>query len=378
MYFYYRRTITGKWTPQTAVDEPRKDKNNATLKVVGVRSLGPEDAGLTLDQLAKKYPDPDATGKTDVPATLEPATAAVEQGSVFARPTAPIDAILGDAIDVLDHGFVRVVDYMGNDAAIVQMARVSYGEGTKTPSDDRSLIRYLMRHDHTSPFEGCEIKLHLKMPIFVARQWIRHRTANVNEISGRYSILKDEFFVPAGADLRKQSVTNRQGRADEDAYSEAQKRDILWMLSTTAGEAFAHYDRLVSEEFGLSRELARIHLPLSTYTEFYWKIDLHNLFHFLRLRADGHAQQEIRAYAEVIEGLVARWVPIAFEAYVDYRRDAVKFSRMEFDALRRWIAATWPEDPEYGGAGPVDFLTGLGVSDRELKEFEAKFRKGEA
>lgn len=373
MYFYYRRTIMGTWAPQTAADEPRKGQNNPTLKVVGVRSLGPEDAGLTLDQLAKKYPGPDDTGNIDAQATPDPAPAEAEQASVFARATAPIDAILGEAYQVLDHGFVRVVDYMGNDAAIVQMARVSYGEGTKTPSDDRSLIRYLMRHDHTSPFEGCEIKLHVKMPIFVARQWIRHRTANVNEISAPYSILKDEFFVPAADDLRKQSAKNRQGRADEDDYNDAAKRDILWMLTTTADEAFAHYDRLTSEEFDLSRELARVHLPLSTYTEFYWKIDLHNLLHFLRLRADGHAQKEIRAYAEVIEGLVARWVPLAFEAYVDYRRDAVKFSRMEFEALRRWIAATWPEDPEYGGAGPVDLLADIGVSDRELSEFKAKF-----
>lgn len=371
MFFYYSKNLFGEWSPQLSDGAPEKSVNGGNKEITALREIGQEDAELTLRELAFKYP---VDGTVRAPS----ATEAPAETAGLVRPVAPIDELLGERYDVLDHGFVRVVDYMGNDAAIVQMARVSYGEGTKTPSDDRGLIRYLMRHDHTSPFEGCEIKLHVKMPIFVARQWIRHRTANVNEVSARYSILKDEFFVPAADDLRKQSAKNRQGRADEDDYSDVAKRDILWMLTTTADEAFAHYDRLTSEEFDLSRELARVHLPLSTYTEFYWKIDLHNLFHFLRLRADGHAQKEIRAYAEVIEGLVARWVPIAFEAYVDYRRDAVKFSRMEFEALRRWIVATWPEDPEYGGTGPVDFLTGLGVSDRELKEFEAKFRKGEA
>lgn len=358
MFFYYVRNLFGEWSPQLSNDAPEKSVNGGNMAITALREIGPEDAELTLRELALKYPV-DGTVRA-----LSTAQASAETAKLV-RPTAPIDAILGDAIDVLDHGFVRVVDYMGNDAAIVQMARVSYGEGTKTPSDDRSLIRYLMRHDHTSPFEGCEIKLHVKMPIFVARQWIRHRTANVNEISGRYSVIKDEFFVPAADDLRKQSVTNRQGRADEDAYSEAQKRDILWMLSTTADEAFAHYDRLTSEELDLSRELARVHLPLSTYTEFYWKIDLHNLFHFLRLRADSHAQKEIRAYAEVIEGLVARWVPIAFEAYVDYRRDAVKFSRMEMELLRHWAAV----------AGHIPRLESL--SEREQAELVAKLT-GEA
>jgi len=293
--------------------------------------------------------------------------------TMIGRASSPeLDAILGKQFPVLDQGFVRVIDYMGNDAAIVQMARTSYGEGTETPSSDRGLIRYLMRHWHTSPFEGCELKLHVKLPIFVARQWIRHRTASLNEYSGRYSVMRDEFFLPKLDRLGKQSTTNKQGTGE--GYSDDHATSVQADMSETMGFAFDIYNELIAEDTDLSRELARIVLPLSTYTEMYWKIDLHNLFHFLRLRADGHAQKEIRDYAAVIEDIVTRWVPHAFEAYVDYRRDAVTFSRMEIAALRQWISDTWPDDPEYGGFGPVDCLTG-DLSKRELAEFVQKLQR---
>lgn len=287
------------------------------------------------------------------------------------RPNVPaLDAILGHAFKALDHGFVRVIDYMGDDAAVVQMARVSYGEGTETPSDDERLIRYLMRHWHTSPFEGCEIKLHVKLPIFVARQWIRHRTANVNEYSGRYSVMSDKFYVPSGSVLAPQSKSNKQGR--EGGYSKSDKAVLTRCLTDTMKEGHEAYRAMIEVDgYDLARELARTVLPLSTYTEFYWKIDLHNLLHFLRLRADSHAQYEIRAYADIIQALVEMWTPATYRAWVDYRFEAVTFSRMEMEALRKWIAATYPKDPEYGGSGPVDLLEG--VSDRERKEFIARF-----
>lgn len=282
-----------------------------------------------------------------------------------------LDCILGEPFGVLDHGFVRCIDYMGDDAAIVQAARVSYGAGTETPSSDRQLIRYLMRHLHTTPFEMCEIKLHLKMPIFVARQWIRHRTANINEYSGRYSLMPGEFFVPPPERLGVQSRDNRQGTGDslspEDAAS------VLQMLLRDARHAFDTYDTLAAEPadggFGVSRELARIGLPLSTYTEFYWKIDLHNLFHFLKLRDDPHAQAEIRAYADPINDLLRCWAPLAFEAYVDYRRDAVTLSRMEVEALREFLNSPGPH--------PLPRLAAsmAGVSARERDEFIAKFSR---
>ena len=278
----------------------------------------------------------------------------------FARAASPLDAILGKSFPVLDHGFVRVVDYMGNDSSIVQMARVSYGEGTKAPSDDRSLIRYLMRHDHTSPFEGCEIKLHVKLPIFVARQWIRHRTVNVNEVSGRYSILKDEFYMPAAERLGRQSVTNKQGTGE--GYAGAEAASLLNWMESSAKESFETYGDLTGEAADLSRELARIVLPLSTYPEWYWKIDLHNLFHFMRLRADSHAQQEIRDYAVVLEHIANTWVPNAYEAYVDYRRDAVKFSRVEMELLRHWAALS-------GSVPKLEWM-----SDREHAELVAKLK----
>lgn len=274
-----------------------------------------------------------------------------------------LDSILGHAFPVLDHGFVRVIDYLGNDAAIVQMARTSYGIGTKATSDDRGLIRYLVRHAHTSPLEGCEIKLHLKMPIFVARQWIRHRMASLNEVSGRYSVLPSEFYLPEPDRLGRQSTTNKQGTGE--GYGTIDQETILDCLGDGMSLAFSIYGDLTTPDMDLARELARIGLPLSTYTEFYWKIDLHNLLHFLKLRCDSHAQHEIQVYADLIADLVSKWVPIAHEAWVDYKRDAVTFSRMEMEMLRCVLAAN---EVQKGY-----FTTGWdGLSKREFAEFLAK------
>lgn len=263
-------------------------------------------------------------------------TEAREESSATRRSVAAgLEARLHEAVPVLDHGFVRVVDYMGDDGAIVQAARVSYGRGTKAARDDRGLIRYLMRHWHSTPFEMCEIKLHVKLPIFVARQWIRHRTANVNEISARYSILDREFYVPAPGHLAAQSAVNRQGRGallEGEAAARA-----LHLLRAEAVQAFDAYDELLGEGVGVARELARMALPLSTYTQWYWKTDLHNLFHFLRLRADPHAQYEIRAYAEAICGLVEGWVPHAWEAFRDYRMGGASISALGMQCLRRML-----------------------------------------
>ena len=274
-----------------------------------------------------------------------------------------LDSILGHSFPLLDHGFVRVIDYMGDDNAIVQMARTSYGAGTTAISDDRGLIRYLMRHAHTSPMEGCEIKLHLKMPVFVARQWIRHRMASLNEISGRYSVMKDEFYVPERDRLGRQSKTNKQGTGD--GYGIDQQTSILKLLIDNAIGSFDLYENLCDEDTDLARELARINLPLSTYTEFYWKIDLHNLLHFLKLRCDSHAQYEIRVYADVIATLISQWVPHAHEAWVDYKRDAVTFSRMEIELLRH-LLATNAGVPQHIAPDMV------GLSKREMTEFMAK------
>ncbi len=255
------------------------------------------------------------------------------------RATVPaMEERLGQPIPVLDHGFVRVVDYMGDDAAIVQAARVSYGAGTKTARDDRGLIRYLMRHWHSTPFEMCEIKLHVKLPVFVARQWIRHRTANVNEYSARYSILDREFYTPAPEHLAAQSSLNNQGRGESLPPEEAER--VLRILRDDASRAYDHYEAMLSTEgqTGLARELARMTLPASIYTQWYWKVDLHNLFHFLRLRADPHAQYEIRVYAKAICDITRTWVPFAWEAFEDYRLNAVTFSRQGMDALRRMLA----------------------------------------
>ncbi|MGR3514102.1 MAG: FAD-dependent thymidylate synthase [Paracoccaceae bacterium] len=238
---------------------------------------------------------------------------------------------------VLDHGFVRVIDYMGDDAAITQAARVSYGKGTKAVSNDEGLIRYLMRHWHSTPFEMCEIKLHVKLPVFVARQWIRHRTANVNEYSARYSILDREFYIPRVEDLAAQSVTNNQGRGDTLEGEEAQR--VLDYLRDDAMRAYDHYEEMIGQDGqqGLARELARMNLPANIYTQWYWKVDLHNLFHFLRLRADAHAQYEIRVYAEEICRLVKDWVPFAYAAFEDYRLGGATLSGKALDCLRRML-----------------------------------------
>ena len=251
------------------------------------------------------------------------------------RVTSPeLEKILYEALPVLDHGFVRVVDYMGDDTSIVQSARVSYGKGTKKVSTDSGLIKYLMRHRHSTPFEMCEIKYHVKLPIFVARQWIRHRTANVNEYSARYSILDKEFYLPKKENLAAQSKNNRQGRGD--LIDGEQANDILKILKEDAEKSYNDYETILNERYdgtiinedqkGLARELARMNLTLNTYTQWYWKTDLLNLLNFLSLIADDHAQYEIRAYADIMIDTLKRWVPITYEAFMDYRIGGMELS----------------------------------------------------
>ena len=257
-----------------------------------------------------------------------------------------LEALLYQPMPVLDHGFVRVIDYMGDDAAIVQAARVSYGRGTRRVSEDAGLIRYLMRHRHSTPFEMCEIKYHVKLPIFVARQWIRHRTANVNEYSARYSILDREFYIPAPEHLAAQSSVNRQGRGEVLTGDEAAQ--VLDLLREDATRCYDHYAEMLNEDAGgapldparqgLARELARMNLTLNTYTQWYWKIDLHNLFHFLSLRADAHAQYEIRVYADAMLESVQAWVPLACQAFRDYRLGAVTLSAQMLAVVRRMLS----------------------------------------
>ncbi|KXV06813.1 FAD-dependent thymidylate synthase [Acetobacter malorum] len=260
------------------------------------------------------------------------------QGEKFAhqaRVSSPqMDDILGLGWPVLDHGFVRVVDYMGNEGAIVQAARVSYGIGTQSVYEDRGLLRYLMRHRHSSPFEMCEIKFHIKLPIFIARQWIRHRMASVNEYSARYSILANEFYLPAPEHIATQSKSNKQGRGERVAPEVA--LEVIDLLKADAERNYKNYEDMINPEGDkqLARELARINLTLNTYTEWYWKIDLHNLLHFLRLRVDGHAQFEIRAYAEVILKILMAWAPNVHEAWEDYAFYAHTFSRQEMSVVR--------------------------------------------
>src|ERR1700724_4551384 len=262
------------------------------------------------------------------------------------RATVPaLEAILYEPLSVLDHGFLRVIDYMGDDAAIVQAARVSYGRGTRKVSEDQGLINYLMRHRHTTPFEMCEIKYHVKLPIFVARQWIRHRTANVNEYSARYSILDNEFYIPAPEHLAAQATTNRQGRGD--VLEGAAARRVLDLLREDSERAYAGYAAMLNEHEagapldpawpGLARELARMNLSLNFYTQWYWKTNLHNLMHFLSLRADPHAQYEIRAYAEAMLGTMQRWVPLAHAAFLEYCMNAASISATGLAVIRRMI-----------------------------------------
>ena len=267
------------------------------------------------------------------------------------------------AYPVLDHGFVRVIDYMGDDAAICQAARVSYGTGTKSVQNDEGLIRYLMRHWHSTPFEMCEIKMHVKLPVFVARQWIRHRTANVNEYSARYSILDREFYIPAEGALAAQSVINNQGRGEALSGEEADR--VLRYLRDDAARCYDHYEEMISDEGqrGLARELARMNLPANIYTQWYWKVDLHNLLHFLRLRADSHAQYEIRVYADEICKIIADWVPFAYAAFEDYQMGGVTLSSKALICIRRMLA------------GESVTRETSGMSKGEWREFEDVIRE---
>ncbi len=259
---------------------------------------------------------------------------------------AELENILYEAIPILDHGFIRVIDYMGDDTSIVQAARVSYGKGTKKVSTDSGLIKYLMRHWHSTPFEMCEIKYHVKLPIFIARQWIRHRTANVNEYSARYSILDKEFYLPSLENLAAQSQSNRQGRGDVLTGEQAKK--VLDLLKKDAEQTYDNYETMLNERYdgsiidekqvGLARELARMNLTLNTYTQWYWKTDLLNLMNFLRLRADHHAQFEIRAYADAMLDTVKKWVPITYEAFMDYRVGGTEISSKGKKVIQKLIS----------------------------------------
>jgi thymidylate synthase (FAD) len=269
-----------------------------------------------------------------------------------------MEAYLYNAIPVLDHGFVRVVDYMGDDAAICQAARVSYGKGTKSVQNDEGLIRYLMRHWHSTPFEMCEVKLHVKLPVFVARQWIRHRTANVNEYSARYSILDREFYIPAPEHVAAQSVVNNQGRGETLTGEEAAR--VLDILKSDSERSYNNYQAMISDDGqqGLARELARMNLPANIYTQWDWKVDLHNLLHFLRLRADAHAQYEIRVYADAICSVVADWVPYAYAAFEDYRLGGATLSGTALECVRRMLK------------GEAVTQETSGMSKGEWREFE--------
>jgi thymidylate synthase (FAD) len=284
---------------------------------------------------------------------------------------AALDALIGKEIPVLDHGFVRVVDYMGDDSSVVQAARVSYGSGTKGVRDDRALIRYLLSHAHTTPFEMAEIKLHVKLPIFVARQWIRHRTASVNEYSARYSIIEDQSYAPDDIALASQSTSNRQGRGDAlNAQAGDKARAIM---EQGARRSYADYRALLNEMengspidpegVGLARELARSVLPVSFYSQWYWKIDLHNLMHFLKLRMDSHAQWEIRQYANVIGDIVANWVPVTWDAFKDYRLESTSLSGPAYRVLAAWLKG---EDITFESSG---------LSKREWEELHVTFQR---
>ena len=282
---------------------------------------------------------------------------------------AELENILYQPINVLDHGFVRVIDYMGDDSAIVQSARVSYGKGTKKISNDQGLIKYLMRHRHSTPFEMCEIKFHIKLPIFIARQWIRHRTANVNEYSARYSILDKEFYIPSIENIASQSIINNQGRGEVLSSEEAS--NVISILKADAEQTYANYESLLNEsseggvldenKSGIARELARMNLTLNTYTQWYWKIDLNNLLHFLALRADDHAQYEIKVYADAMLDIVKKWVPITYSAFDDYRVGGTELSAKEVNFLRKLIKGEKPSFEEEG------------ISKREWAELQKKF-----
>lgn len=290
--------------------------------------------------------------------------------STTLRPTVPeLEALLHTPLPVLDHGFVRVVDYMGDDNSVVQAARVSYGKGTKKVSEDRSLIRYLMRHRHTTPFEMAEIKLHVKLPIFVARQWVRHRTASINEYSARYSVLDKEFYIPSEEQIAAQSSNNKQGRGEILSIEDA--RFVMYLLKDDAERNYSTYKKLINDPIdndeydstrqSVARELARINLSLNTYTQWYWKTDLHNLLNFLQLRADGHAQYEIRVYAEAILEILKVWTPITYEAFCDYRMHSLTLSRMALEVLKRVLA------------GETVTEASSGLTPREWAELDTSF-----
>ena len=292
------------------------------------------------------------------------------QKNVTKRVTSPeLEKILYEVLPVLDHGFVRVVDYMGDDSSIVQSARVSYGKGTKKVSTDEGLIKYLMRHWHSTPFEMCEIKYHVKLPIFIARQWIRHRTANVNEYSARYSILDKEFYIPEKEQLSAQSTINRQGRGDLITGDQAD--EVLKILKDDASRTYDNYEKMLNERFdgtvidenkaGLARELARMNLTLNSYTQWYWKTDLLNLLNFLFLRADSHAQYEIRVYAEAMLNTVKKWVPITHAAFLDYRVGAVSISAKGKIVIQKMIK------------GEKCSIETSGLSKREWNELMSSF-----
>lgn len=291
--------------------------------------------------------------------------------SLTKRVTSPeLEKILYEPFKVLDHGFIRVIDYMGDDSSIVQSARVSYGKGTKQTSQDKGLINYLLRHKHTTPFEMCEIKLHVKLPIFIARQWIRHRTASVNEYSARYSILSKEFYIPEKEHLSPQSSVNKQGRQDVN-LSEEEANRVLGILTHDATRCYENYVSLMNEDengqvidpnvTGIARELARMNLTLNQYTQWYWKINLHNLLHFVRLRADSHAQFEIRAYADILLNIIKMWVPHTYEAFIEHVRDSVTLSKTSFALVKRMLS----------GEQITQETSGLGK--REWLEFSAMF-----
>ena len=301
---------------------------------------------------------------------LEEIEALRSEISETARVTAPeLEAVLYKPIEVLDHGFIRVIDYMGDDSSIVQSARVSYGKGTKKISNDKGLIKYLMRHRHSTPFEMCEIKFHIKLPIFIARQWIRHRTAHVNEYSARYSILDKEFYIPSAENLAAQSAINNQGRGD--ALTDDEASNVIQILKKDAEQTYSNYETLLNEssegniidesKSGIARELARMNLTLNTYTQWYWKIDLNNLLHFLALRADDHAQYEIRVYADAMLDIVKKWVPLTYEAFEDYRIGGTELSAKEVNLMRKLLKGEKVSFEEEG------------LSKREWSELQRKF-----
>ena len=292
------------------------------------------------------------------------------QSSQTIRPVSPeLEEILYKPFEVLDHGFVRVMDYMGNDSSVVQAARVSYGSGTKKVNADKGLINYLIAHRHTTPLEMCEIKFHIKLPIFIARQWIRHRTASVNEYSARYSIMEDEFYIPKRENLAAQSKINHQGRDEDGTLTKEEQDRVLELLKEDSKKGYDDYLEMINQDEsgnkvdeskdGLARELARMNISLNCYTQWYWKIDLHNLMHFLNLRADSHAQYEIRVYAEIMLDMVKKWVPHCYEAFVKHRRYGKDLSGPALAAVKKMVKGEKVEQE------------GSGLSVREYKELMA-------